>query len=133
MFVYYGCVFPLSTRIARGFYRRRSLVRQRVHALGADFGHLLEGGAGVTLILISHFRNIARRLEVPAHSTGRLGGCCGTRSGSTTLHIGGTGLDLGSRDEGTGLNGSRVQLVQGVQAGQLVQIGSRQDPNSFSR
>ncbi len=71
MFVYYGCVFPLSTRIARGFYG---------DGIWSDSGFMRWGQIsavswkeerGVTLILISHFRNIARRLDVPAHLYGQ--------------------------------------------------------------
>ncbi len=53
----------------------------------------------VTLILISRLRNIARRLEVPGTSTARPGAFSRTRS-AHDMHIGGAGLDLGSRAEG---------------------------------
>ena len=68
MFVYYGYALPLSTRIARGFYR---------DGIWSDTGFMRwaqisavswkEEGP-VTLVLISHFKNIARRLEVPGTS-----------------------------------------------------------------
>src|SRR5215208_5236301 len=71
MFVYYGYAFPLSTRISRGFYR---------DGVWSDSGFLRwarisavswkEEGR-ITLILISHLRNIARRLEVPGHLYGQ--------------------------------------------------------------
>src|SRR5687767_4888108 len=99
MFVYYGYAFPLSTRISRGFYR---------DGVWADSGFMRwaqisavswkEDGP-VTLILISHFRNIARRLEVPGHLYGQARRVLRDRILEHKLHIGGAGLDLGSRDE----------------------------------
>jgi hypothetical protein len=72
MLNYYGYAFPLSVRIARGFYE---------DGVWSDSGFLKwaqisavswkEEGA-VTLVLISHVRNIAKRLDVP----GRLGSPC---------------------------------------------------------
>jgi hypothetical protein len=100
MFVYYGCLFPLSTRIARGFYG---------DGVWSDSGFMRwaqisaiswkEEGR-ITLILISHFRNIARRLEVPAHLYGQARRVLKDRIRDQALHIGGAGLDLGSRDAG---------------------------------
>lgn len=99
MFLYYGCAFPLSTRISRGFY---------------DDGVWAEGGflrwaqisavswkeeGRVTLILISHFRSIARRLEVPGHLYGQARRVLRDKVRDHAIQIGGAGLDLGSRDE----------------------------------
>ena len=99
MFLYYGCAFPLSTRISRGFY---------------DDGVWAEGGfmrwaqisavswkeeGRVTLILISHFRSMARRLEVPGHLYGQARRVLRDKIRDHAIHIGGAGLDLGSRDE----------------------------------
>src|SRR5512132_1396421 len=67
MFVYYGYALPLSTRIARGFYR---------DGVWSDSGFLRWAQISavswreephVTLVLISHFRNIAKRLDVPGN------------------------------------------------------------------
>jgi hypothetical protein len=99
MFVYYGYVFPLSTRIARGFYR---------DGIWSDSGFLRWGQIsavswneerGVTLILISHFRNIARKLEVPGHLYGQARRLLRDKVKTHDIHIGGAGLDLGSRDD----------------------------------
>jgi hypothetical protein len=100
MFVYYGCFFPLSTRIARGFYG---------DGIWSDSGFMKWGQIsavswkeerGVTLILISHFRNIARRLDVPAHLYGQARRVLREKVREQALRISGSGLDLGSRDEG---------------------------------
>ena len=99
MFVYYGCAFPLSTRILRGFYD---------DGIWSDAGFMhwtqisamswKEEGR-ITLILISHFRNIARRLEVPAHLYGQARRVLRDKIRDHASHIGGAGLDLGSRDD----------------------------------
>ena len=99
MFVYYGCLFPLSTRIARGFYG---------DGVWSDSGFMRwaqisaiswkEEGP-ITLILISHVRNIARRLEVPANMYGEARRVLREKVREHALRMGGSGLDLGSRAE----------------------------------
>jgi hypothetical protein len=99
MFVYYGYTFPLHTRIARGFYR---------DGVWSDTGFLKWGQIsavswkeekGVTLVLISHLRTIARRLEVPGNLYGEARRVLRERIKAHDIHIGGAGLDLGSRDD----------------------------------
>ena len=99
MFVYYGYAFPLSTRIARGFYR---------DGVWADSGFMRWGQisavswkeeGGITLILISHFRQIARRLQVPGPLYGEARRLLRDKVKAHDIHIGGSGLDLGSRDD----------------------------------
>ena len=99
MFLYYGYTFPLSTRIARGFYR---------DGVWSDSGFMRwaqisalswNEGDRVTLILVSHFRNIARRLEIPGHLDGQARRLLRDRITAHDIQMGGTGLDLGGRDE----------------------------------
>ena len=99
MFVYYGYAFPLSTRIARGFYRE---------GVWSDTGFMRWGQISavswkeeetVTLVLISHFRSIARKLQVPGHLYGQARRVLRDRVKAHDIHIGGSGLDLGSRDD----------------------------------
>ena len=99
MFVYYGYAFPLSARISRGFYR---------DGVWSDSGFMRwkqisavswKEEGGVTLILISKVRNIARRLDVPGHLYGQARRVLRDRIREHALHIGGAGLDLGSRNE----------------------------------
>ena len=99
MFVYYGYAFPLSTRIARGFYR---------DGIWSDSGFMRWGQISavswkeeghVTLILISHFKNIARRLEIPGNLYGEARRLLRDKVKAHDIHIGGSGLDLGSRDD----------------------------------
>jgi len=99
MFVYYGYALPLSTGIARGFYR---------DGVWSDTGFLRwrqisavswrEDGP-VTLILISRIRQIARRLEVPGNLYGEARRVLRDRIKAHDIHIGGSGLNLGTRDE----------------------------------
>ena len=98
MFVYYGYAFPLSVRISRGFYR---------DGVWSDSGFMRwaqisavswkEEGR-VTLILISHFRNIARRLEVPGHLYGEARRLLRDRVRTHDIQLR-SGLDLGSRSQ----------------------------------
>jgi hypothetical protein len=99
MLVYYGCMFPLSTRIARGFYR---------DGVWSDGGFMRwahisavtwKEEGGVTLILISRVKSLARRLDVPGHLYGEARRVLRDRVRSHDIQFGGAGLDLGSRDE----------------------------------
>src|SRR4051812_34044510 len=100
MFTYYGYAFPLSTRISRGFYQ---------DGVWADTGFMpwrqisavswKEEQGHVTLVLISGRRQIARRLEVPGRLYGQARRLLRDKVKAHDIHIGGSGLDLGSRDE----------------------------------
>ena len=100
MFVYYGYAFPLSTRISRGFYR---------DGIWSDSGFMKWGqisavswkeeGGRVTLLLISHFRSIARTLAVPGAFYGQARKLLREKIQAQDIHMGGSGLDLGSRDD----------------------------------
>lgn len=98
MFVYYGYALPLSTRIARGFYRdgvwADSGFIRWAHISGVSW----KEEETVTLVLISRFRQIARKLEVPGHLYGEARRVLRDRIKAHEVHFG-TGLDLGSRDE----------------------------------
>jgi hypothetical protein len=99
MLLYYGYVFPMSTRIPRGFYR---------DGVWADTGFVpwaqisavsWKEEGGVRLVLISHLRNFARHLQVPGHLYGEARRLLRDKVKAHDIHIGGTGLNLGSRDE----------------------------------
>lgn len=99
MFVYYGYMTPLASRIARGFYH---------DGVWSDSGFMRWGSISavswkedpkVTLVLISHLRSIARRLVVPGPLYGEARRVLRDRVKAHDIHIGGTGLELGSRDE----------------------------------
>jgi hypothetical protein len=99
MFVYYGYAYPLSMRIERGFYG---------DGVWTDSGFMhwhqisavswKEGSTAVTLVLISRARSIARLLEVPGPLYGQARRFLLDKVKAHDIHIGGAGLDLGSRD-----------------------------------
>jgi hypothetical protein len=100
MFIYYICLFPLATRIARGFYQE---------GVWSDTGFMpwsqisavsWRDEGSVTLMLISHGKSIARRLEVPGAQYGEARRVLLDRVKAHDIHIGGAGLNLGTREEG---------------------------------
>jgi hypothetical protein len=115
MFVYYGYAFPLSTRISRGFYRDgvwsdSGFMRwARIAAVSWKDAHAEvapeapQPRGTVTLVLISSVRNLARRLTVPGPVYGQARRVLLDRIKAHDIHIGGTGLDLGSREETDGI------------------------------
>ena len=99
MFLYYGYTFPLSTRIRRGFYG---------DGVWSDSGFMKWSEISavswkeeptITLVLISHVQNFARRLEVPGHLYGQARRVLLDRIQTHDIHIGGAGLDLGARED----------------------------------
>ena len=99
MFVYYGYAFPLSTRIARGFYRDGVWSDSGFMRWGQISAVSWKENGAITLVLISHFHSIARRMEVPGHLYGEARRLLQDRIKAHDIHIGGAGLDLGSRNE----------------------------------
>jgi len=100
MSVYYVFALPLSTRIARGFYE---------DGVWSDNGFMpwsqisavsWRDEGTVTLMLISHGKSIARRLEVPGAQYGEARRVLLDRVKAHDIHIGGAGLNLGTREEG---------------------------------
>lgn len=99
MFIYYVCLFPLATRIARGFYQ---------DGVWSDTGFMpwsqisavsWRDEGSVTLMLISRGKSIARRLEVPGSQYGEARRVLLDRVKAHDIHIGGAGLNLGTREE----------------------------------
>ena len=99
MFVYYGYAFPMSTRIARGFYREGVWSDGGFMPWGRISAVSWREGPVVTLVLISHFRPVAKRLEVPGHLYGQARRLLQDKVKAQDIHLGGAGLDLGSRGE----------------------------------
>ena len=99
MFLYYGYLFPLTTRIQRGFYE---------DGVWSDSGFMRwaqisavswKEDRGITLVLISRMRQIARRLSVPTERYGEARRLLRDKVKAHDIHIGGAGLELGSREE----------------------------------
>ena len=100
MFVYYAYLTPLTRRIGRGFYE---------DGIWADSSFIpynevggiswREGEHSVSLIVISRLRTLARRLAVPLEHYGAARRLLRDKIGEHTIHLTGTGLDLGVHDE----------------------------------
>jgi hypothetical protein len=99
MLTYYGYAFPFSVRIARGFYEEGIWSDSGFMRWGQISAVTWKEEGSVTLVLISHFKSIARRLDVPGHLYGQARRLLQDRIKSQEMHMGGAGLDLGSRAE----------------------------------
>jgi len=98
MVLYYAYAFPLSTRIRRGFYG---------DGVWSDAGFMKwseisavswKEGAPITLLLLSHARHVARRLEIPGHLYGQARRLLRDKIKAHDIHMGGAGLELGREE-----------------------------------
>jgi hypothetical protein len=96
MFVYFGYMLPLSTRITRGLY---------ADGLWTDSGFMpyeQVGGIswrGGTLVVISRHKSQARRMDVPSAALGELRRHLRDKISSHDIEIDeGPGIHLGTRD-----------------------------------
>ena len=100
MFLYYGCLVPLSVRIRRGFYEDGVWTDSGFipyHEIGGISWR--EGKQQVTLVVISRLRNLARRLTVPLEHYGAARRLLRDKIQKHDIQFSGTGLDLGDHDE----------------------------------
>jgi len=99
MFVYYGYLLPLSTRISRGLYADGVWTDSGFMAY-ADIGGLSwKEGTTATLVLASRLRTIARTLTIPGTRLGEVRRLLREKIGERAIEFdGGPGLHLGSRD-----------------------------------
>lgn len=99
MFLYYGYLLPLSTRIMRGLYADGVWTDSGFMAY-ADIGGLSwKPGSESTLIVASRLRAIARTLTVPGTRLGEVRRLLREKIGEHAIELdGGPGLHLGSRD-----------------------------------
>jgi hypothetical protein len=98
MFIYFFCATPLSARIARGFYREGVWSDSGFVQWGHISGVAWRDDGPGPLLLISHIRNIAKRLRVPGHLYGQARKLLREKVKAHDLNLG-TWLDLGARDE----------------------------------
>jgi hypothetical protein len=99
MFVYYAYMLPLSRRIGRGFYQEGIWADTDFipyHEVGGISWR--EGQHGVTLIVVSRLRNLARRLIVPGDKYGAARRLLRDKIGDHEIRFGGLGLNLGNHD-----------------------------------
>ena len=100
MSVYYVLAVPLSIEDRPRLLPGRHLVGHRLHARGARSRRCHGRRRGPPLlILISHLKSIARHAQVPGHLYGQARRVLRDKVQAHDIHIGGAGLDLGSRDE----------------------------------
>jgi hypothetical protein len=97
MFVFYGYLLPLSTRIRRGFYED-GVWTDAGFMRYADIGGLAWKGSD-TLVLASRHRALARRLQVPGAHLGEVRHYLRDKIRAHDIEFdAGPGLHLGTRD-----------------------------------
>jgi hypothetical protein len=99
MFVYYGYMLPLSTRITRGLYED-GIWTDSAFVGYPDIGGITWRDDGQpTLLVVPHAKTVARRLEVPAASLGEVRRVLRDKISSHAIEMDeGPGLHLGARD-----------------------------------
>ena len=96
MFLYYGYLLPLSTRIRRGLYQD-GIWTDSGFMRYTDIGGLT--WKGDTLVLASRHRTLARRLQVPGVHLGEVRHYLRDKIGEHAIEFdAGPGLHLGTRD-----------------------------------
>lgn len=99
MFVYYGYLLPLSTRIARGLYASGVWTDSGFMSYGDIGGLTWKAGADSTLVLASRVRSFARTLRIPGTSLGEVRRLLREKIGEHAIELDeGPGLHLGDRD-----------------------------------
>ena len=97
MFVYYGYLLPLSTRIKRGLYEE-GVWTDSGFMRYADIGGLTWKGSD-TLVMASRQKTMARRLSVPGVHLGEVRHFLREKIGAHDIEFdAGRGIHLGSRD-----------------------------------
>jgi len=97
MFLYYGYLLPLSTRIRRGLYRDGIWTDSGFMPYDEIGGLTWQGGD--TLVLASRQKAVGRRLIVPGPHLGEVRHVLREKIGSHAIEFGaGPGLHLGTRD-----------------------------------
>ena len=99
MFVYYGYMLPLSTRIARGLYAEGIWTDSAFVPYTEIGGITWREAEQPTLLVIPHAKTVARRLEVPSRFLGEVRRVLRDKISSHAIEMDeGPGLHLGARD-----------------------------------
>ena len=99
MFVYYGYMLPLSTRISRGFYADGIWTDSAFVAYPEIGGITWRDDGQPVLLVVPHARAVARRLEVPSAFLGEVRRVLRDKISSHAIEMDeGPGLHLGARD-----------------------------------
>jgi len=103
MFLYYGCLLPLSRQIGRGFYEDG--IWADAFIAYPEIGGISwrEEEHRITLVVISRLRNLARLLVVPGDKYGAARRLLRDKIAQHDIQFSGTGLDLGGHDEREGV------------------------------
>lgn len=104
MFVYFGYMLPLSTRITRGLYAEGIWTDTGFLPYAQIGGITWREGEPPTLLMISRLQAIARSLEVPTRFLGEVRRVLRDKISSQVIAMdAGPGLHLGARDARDGL------------------------------
>jgi hypothetical protein len=96
MFLYYGYLLPLSTRITRGLYADGVWTDAGFMAYTDIGGLSWKDGAVATLVVASRLRAVARPLTVPGTRLGEVRRLLREKIGEHAIELdGGPGLHLG--------------------------------------
>lgn len=99
MFVYFGYMLPLSTRITRGLYADGIWTNTGFMPYPHVGGISWKAGEPPTLIIISRLKTLARPLFVPTAALGEVRRVLRDKISAHTIEIdSGPGLHLGARD-----------------------------------
>jgi hypothetical protein len=99
MFVYYGYMLPLSTRVARGLYADGVWTDTGFMTYQQIGGISWRGGEEPVLVVISRLKMLAHRLEVPGLFLGEVRRLLRDKISSHVIEMdSGPGLHLGERD-----------------------------------
>lgn len=99
MFVYFGYMLPLSTRIARGMYADGVWTDTGFMPYEQIGGISWREGDRPTLVVISRRKTLARRLEIPGQFLGEVRRLLRDKISSHRIEMeSGPGLHLGERD-----------------------------------
>ena len=99
MFVYFGYMLPLSTRITRGLYGEGIWTDTGFMPYDQIGGITWREGEPPTLVMISRVKAMARSLEVPTRALGEVRRVLRDKISSHAIPIDeGPGLHLGARD-----------------------------------
>lgn len=99
MFLYYGYLLPLSTRIMRGLYADGVWTDAGFMAYTDIGGLSWKDGATGTLLLASRVKAVARPLAIPGTRLGEVRRLLREKIGEHAIELeSGPGLHLGSRD-----------------------------------
>jgi hypothetical protein len=99
MFVYFGYMLPLSTRITRGFYADGVWTDSGLVPYQQVSGISWKAGEPPTLVILLRTTTRARRLVVPSAELGEVGRLLRDKIATHDIHFTGKTLDLGLHDE----------------------------------